>query len=100
MFCRVVIETKAMRPKPGTYCTFLQTLLPSKSNSMGRAVAAACSAHGFVLEHHTRYNLDSLRQAASLMKVDLLYQDADGNPVSYSSDAVTARLRLRPPLAA
>jgi len=36
--------------EPGTYCTFLQTLLPSKSNSMGRAVAAACSAHGFVLE--------------------------------------------------
>ena len=86
--------------EPGTYCTFLETLLPSKSNSMGRAVAAACSPHGFVLEHHTRYNLDSLRQAASLLRVDLLYQDADGNPVSYSSDAVTARLRLRPRLAA
>lgn len=81
--------------EPGTYCTFLETLLPSKSNSMGRAVAAACSEHGFVLEHHTRYNLASLRRAASLMNVDLLYQDAEGNPVSYSSDAVTARLRLR-----
>ena len=81
--------------EPGTYCTFLGTLLPSKSNSMGRAVAAACSEHGFVLEHHTRYNLDSLRQAASMLNVDLLYLDADGNPVSYSSDAVTARLRLR-----
>lgn len=64
---------------------------------MGRAVAAACSEHGFVLEHHTRYNLDSLRQAASMLNVDLLYLDADGNPVSYSSDAVTARLRLRHP---
>lgn len=83
--------------EPGTYCTFLGTLLPSKSNSMGRAVAAACSEHGFVLEHHTRYNLDSLRQAASMLNVDLLYLDADGNPVSYSSDAVTARLRLRRP---
>lgn len=83
--------------EPGTYCTFLGTLLPSKSNSMGRAVAAACSEHGFVLEHHTRYNLDSLRQAASMLNVDLLYLDADGNPVSYSSDAVTARLRLRHP---
>ncbi|MFD3191015.1 hypothetical protein ACFMPD_12165 [Sedimentitalea sp. HM32M-2] len=83
--------------EPGTYCTFLGTLLPSKSNSMGRAVAAACSEHGFVLAHHTRYNLDSLRQAASMLNVDLLYLDADGNPVSYSSDAVTARLRLRPP---
>ncbi|WP_170436870.1 hypothetical protein [Ruegeria arenilitoris] len=83
--------------EPGTYCTVLGTLLPSRSNSMGRAVAAACSEHGFVLEHHTRYNLDSLRQAASMLNVDLLYLDADGNPVSYSSDAVTARLRLRHP---
>lgn len=81
----------------GTYCTFLETLMPPKSYSMGRAVLAACSAQGFILEHHTRYNLDSLRQASAMLRVDLLFLDGEGYTVQYSSDAASARLRLRPP---
>lgn len=79
-----------------TFCTFLNVPLPDSSTAMGRAIMAACSLQGFVLEHHGRYDLASLKQAADLMGVAVLFQDADGNPVTFPSEAVTARLRLRP----
>ena len=79
-----------------TFCTFLNVLLPDSSTAMGRAVMAACSEQGFVLGHHNRYHHKALKQAADLMGVAVLFQDADGNPVTFPSEAVTARLRLRP----
>lgn len=80
-----------------TCCTFLNVLLPDKSSSMGRAITAACSEQGFILAHQGRYHIAALKQAADLMDVDVLFQDEDGNPVSFQSEAATARLRLRPP---
>lgn len=80
-----------------TFCTFLNVLLPDKSTAMGRAISAACSVQGFILEHHGRFHFDALRQAAELLGVAILLQDGDGNPVGMQSEAVTARLRLRPP---
>ena len=80
-----------------TFCTFLNVLLPDRSTAMGRAVMAACSVQGFVLEHHNRYQFNALKQAADMMGVVILFQDEDGNPVQFPSEAATARLRLRPP---
>jgi len=80
-----------------TFCTFLNVLLPDKSSAMGRAVLAACSDQGFVLEHHNRFHFDALKQAAEFMGVAILFQGEDGNPVLHRSEAATARLRLQPP---